>query len=77
MLAPAGEAVPSVEIAAKMAKALNVSLDYLTGITDHQIDQGILDYVQTIQQLPDEDREHILYTINSLIQHTKSKQTKK
>jgi len=33
--------------------------------------------IVAIQQLPKEDREHILYTIDGLIQHTKTRQAYK
>ncbi len=56
-----------------MADALNVSLDYLVGKSDHQIDQTILDYVLTIQELPNEDKEHILYTIEGLVHHARTR----
>ncbi|NOW99167.1 helix-turn-helix domain-containing protein [Mucilaginibacter sp. SG564] len=67
------EALPSVEVAGKIADALSVSLDYLVGKADKQIDQTLLDKVLSIQQLPDEDREHIMYAIDGLIQHAKTK----
>jgi transcriptional regulator with XRE-family HTH domain len=71
------EATPSVEVAAKLADVLNVSLDYLVGKSAIDIDQSLLDKVLTIQQLPDEDREHILYAIDGLIQHAKNRLTYK
>jgi transcriptional regulator with XRE-family HTH domain len=67
------EAVPSVEVASKIADALKVSLDYLVGKSVQQIDQALLDKVLSIQQLPEEDREHILYSIDGLIQHAKTR----
>lgn len=67
------EAVPSIEVAAKIADALNVSLDYLVDKSVQQIDQSILDKVLSIQQLPDEDKEHIMYSIDGLIQHAKTR----
>lgn len=69
-----GEAVPSIEIAAKIAESLKVSLDYLVlGKSDLNIDQALLEKVLSIQQLPHEDREHILYSIDGLIQHAKTR----
>ncbi|MEN0056405.1 MAG: helix-turn-helix transcriptional regulator [Mucilaginibacter sp.] len=67
------EAIPSVEVASKIADALSVSLDYLVGKADKQVDQTLLDKVLSIQQLPDEDREHIMYSIDGLIQHAKTR----
>jgi len=68
------ETQPSIEMAAKLAEVLKVSLDYLIlGKTDITIDQALLDKVLSIQQLPDEDREHIMYSIDGLIQHAKTR----
>jgi len=65
------EATPSVEVTSKLADALDVSLGYLVGKTDLNVDKSLLDKLLTIQQLPEEDREHILYSIDGLIQHAK------
>jgi transcriptional regulator with XRE-family HTH domain len=67
------EATPSVEVAIKLADALEVSLDYLVGKSTAKIDQSLLDKLLTIQQLPEEDREHIMYSIDGLIQHAKTR----
>lgn len=69
-----GEAIPSIEIAAKLAEALKVSLDYLVlGKSELNLDQTLLEKVLSIQQLPEEDREHIMYSIDGLIQHAKTR----
>lgn len=67
------EATPSVEVAAKIADALSVSLDYLVGNTDVLLDKNILDKVVAIQKLPEEDRTHIMYSLDGLIQHAKTR----
>lgn len=67
------EATPSVEIAAKIANALGVSLDYLVGNTDVELDKNILDKVIAIQKLPEEDKSHIMYSLDGLIQHAKTR----
>ena len=64
-----GEASPSVEMAAKLADALGVSLDYLIGKTDMELDQSMIDKVLAIQKLPEADRKCIMYSIDGLIQH--------
>jgi hypothetical protein len=43
------------------------------GKSDVTLDQSLLEKLLTIQQLPEEDREHILYSINGLIQHAKTR----
>jgi len=65
------EAVPSVEVAAKIAKALNVSLDYLTGLSDVELDPIILNRIQEITSLADTDREHVFKVVDALIRDTK------
>lgn len=71
------EATPSVDVAARIAEALNVSLDYLVGITDEELDKSILDKVVSIQKLPEEDQQHIMYSIDGLIQHARTRQAYK
>ncbi|MFZ6014611.1 MAG: hypothetical protein ACOYXT_30000 [Bacteroidota bacterium] len=53
---------------------LGVSLDYLVGKTDMEIDQSVLEKVISIQKLPEEDRNCIMYSIDGLIQHAKTRQ---
>lgn len=42
-----GEVKPSIEVAARLAQALGVSLDYLTGISDLQLDQELIAHIST------------------------------
>ena len=67
------EATRSVEMADKIAEVLGVSLDYLVGKTNVELDQVILDKVITIQKLPEEDKSHIMYSLDGLIQHAKTR----
>ena len=65
---------PSIDVAIKIADALEVSLDYLTGKTDTELDNNIIKRVVEIQNLPDEDKVHILYTLDGLLQNVRTKQ---
>ena len=65
--------LPSAEIFTKIADALEVSLDYLVGKTELQIDQQIVEKVLTIQMLPDDDRHCIMYAIDGLIRDAKAR----
>jgi transcriptional regulator with XRE-family HTH domain len=67
------EATPSVDMASKIADVLGVSLDYLVGKTDVELDKTILDKVVSIQKLPEEDKNHIMYSLDGLIQHAKTR----
>lgn len=69
------EVKPSIETAFKIAKALGVSLDYLTGLSDLELDKNIVDVVTNLQKLNNEDREHIFTTINALIRDAKARNT--
>ena len=60
-------------MAAKIAKALNISLDYLTGLTDVELDDVILNRIQEITSLADEDRDQIFKVIDALIRDAKTK----
>lgn len=68
------EIKPSIDIATKIAEALEVSLDYLTGKTDMELDNSIIKRVVEIQNLPAEDKNHILYALDGLLQNVRTKQ---
>jgi transcriptional regulator with XRE-family HTH domain len=68
------EMKPSIETAKKLADALEVSLDYLVGDGDLKIlDKKTLKRLEDIDNLPDEDRTNIFYTIDNLIKAAKLK----
>ncbi|GAA0875715.1 hypothetical protein GCM10009118_21240 [Wandonia haliotis] len=67
------EIKPSIDIASKLADALDVSLDYLTGKTEIELDNSIIQRVVEIQNLPIEDKAHILYTLDGLLQNVRTK----
>lgn len=69
------EVKPSIETAFKIAKALEVSLDYLTGLSDLELDKNIVDVVTSLQKLNNEDRAHIFTTINALVRDAKARNT--
>jgi transcriptional regulator with XRE-family HTH domain len=68
------EVKPSIEVASKIADELNASLDFLMGKTDFELDQSIIKRVVEIQTLPEEDRVHILYVLDGLLQNVRTKQ---
>ena len=69
-----GEVSPKIEIAGRIAAALKVPLDYLVGNTDTITDTALLEKVAAIQGLPDEDRRHLLFTLDALIRDAKARQ---
>lgn len=60
-------------MAAQLADALEVSLDFLVGKTGLQIDQSIIDKIMTIQQLPEDDKHCTMYAIDGLIRDAKAR----
>jgi transcriptional regulator with XRE-family HTH domain len=68
------EIKPSIEVAVKLADALNVSLDYLLGKSDKMIlDKKNIKRLEDIENLPEEDKKNIFYTIDNLIKAAKLK----
>lgn len=62
------EIMPSVEIAKKMADALEVSLDYMTGSTTFRLeDKKMLTRLELLQQIAQPERERILFVMDSLL----------
>lgn len=68
------EVRPTIEMAVKIAQALKVSLDYLTGNSDIELDKATLDRVQEVTKLSDKDKEYIFVTLDALIRDFKNKQ---
>lgn len=68
-----GEAKPTIEVATKMADVFEVTVDYLVGKTDLLIDQNILSQLTTIQKLPSEEKERILFTLEALLRDAKTR----
>lgn len=69
-----GENIPSIDVAAKMAEALGVTLDYLVKDGEYeQIDNETLKRLKEVQGLDDENRTHIFATIDAFINAAKLK----
>ena len=63
------EIMPSIDVAKKMADALNVSLDYLTGGTSTMVkDKKMLYRLELLQKVSQKERDTILHVLDSLLQ---------
>ena len=71
------EVKPSIEVAVKIANALEVSLDYLVGSTDLLLDKSILKRIQEIQQLDIENKNHLFALMDAFLRDYKTKQAYK
>jgi len=68
------EMKPSIEVAAKMADYLDVSLDYLVGKTDVQLDGKTMKRILEVQNLKEDTQNKIFDYIDLVIRDTKTKQ---
>ena len=73
-----GEMVPSVEVARKLARVFGVTVDHLIG--EHELpeafkDPEMLDRWKALEEIPGEDRRHILYLVDGLIRDARARQT--
>jgi transcriptional regulator with XRE-family HTH domain len=67
------EVKPSIEVATRLAQFLMVSLDYLVGNTDHELDPVLRQKILDIQQLKEEDRAAISNTMDALLRDAKAR----
>jgi transcriptional regulator with XRE-family HTH domain len=67
------EVKPSIEVAAAIADALDISLDYLVGNTDLMLEKNIVNKIVDIQQLNTEDRAHVFALLDAFLQSNKTK----
>lgn len=73
-----GEMKPSIEVAAKLAKIFNVTLDYLVDDSNSLSmirNSDMLKRFEEIEKMPDTDKQHILYTIDALIRDAHTRNT--
>ncbi len=67
------EVKPSIEVASKIADVLNVSLDFLLGKVAQEVERDLLNRMLEVQLMDEDDKTHILYTIDALIKNVKLK----
>lgn len=67
------EVKPSIEVVIRMANVLEVSLDYLVGKTDMELDNSTLNRIREVTALPDEDRKQVFLMVDALIRDFKAK----
>lgn len=61
------EVIPSVEIARNIADILDVSLDFLTGKTDVEMDKEIKKRILEVSKFNDEDKASLYSVIDAFI----------
>ena len=65
---------PSVDTAAKIADALNVSLDYLVGNADTVLEKSMVKKITDIQKLSTDDKNVVIKLIDAFLRDTNAKQ---
>lgn len=65
------EVKPSIEMATQLAKALEVSLDYLVGSTDTLLETNIVNRILDIQKLKDNDKQHVFALLDAFLKQRK------
>jgi len=61
------EAVPSIEVAKRLAEAFEVSLDYMVGNADQEVDKATLKRLQEINGLSEENKKLVYAFLDSFI----------
>lgn len=65
------EMKPSIEAAAKMADVLDISLDWLVGHIDLELDTAMLRRIQEVTRMQPKDKEHVFAMLDAFIATTK------
>ncbi|MFW5804745.1 MAG: helix-turn-helix domain-containing protein [bacterium] len=68
-----GDITPSIDVVAKIAEALEVSIDYLIGKTKIQIDREAINRLESISDLSDENKQFVLNLIDMALRDFKTK----
>lgn len=65
------EMKPSIEAAANMADILDVSLDWLVGHTDLELDKDMIKRIQEVGKMSSKDKEHVFAMLDAFIATTR------
>ncbi len=68
-----GDITPSIDVVAKLADALEVSIDFLVGKTNIVLDKKTIDRLEDMAKLPDAKRSYIFDLIDMCIRDFKTK----
>lgn len=70
-----GDISPSIEVVAKIADALEVSIDYLIGKTKMELDTEALRRLGDIADLSEENKKFVYHLIDMALRDFKTKKT--
>ena len=67
------EVKPTIEMASKIADALQVSLDYLVGKTDLVLDEAVLKRIEEVSKMSEKDKDHVFSLLDAFIRDSKTR----
>lgn len=67
------EVKPTIEMATKIANALEISLDFLVGKTDLELDTSVMKRIEAVTKMSDEDKGHAFFLLDSFIAKVRMK----
>jgi len=69
-----GDIIPSIEVVAKIADALEISVDYLIGKTNLELDKDAVKRLEDISALPEQNKNFVINLIDMALRYFKAKQ---
>jgi transcriptional regulator with XRE-family HTH domain len=66
---------PSIDVVSNISDALEVSIDYLIGKTNLQMDKSAVQRLERISELPDKNKDFILNIIDMALRDFKTKES--
>jgi len=69
-----GDITPSIEVVAKMADALEVSVDYLIGKTSFLFDKEIFERIEAVSKLSEENKAFVFRLIDMVLRDIRAEQ---
>lgn len=63
----------TIEVAAKIAEELGVSLDYLTGHSDLELDKAFINRIVDVQKLNEDDRKTLFTLMDAFLRDAKAR----
>ena len=69
-----GDAVPSIDSAKRMADAFEVSLDYLVGALEKQLNKEMINRIEEVDKMKPDDKKMIYAFLDEFITKGKLKQ---
>jgi transcriptional regulator with XRE-family HTH domain len=58
---------PNIEIATKISNILDISLDYLVGKRDHELDEEVLSKVEDISKMDPVSKSHVFALLDAFL----------